>query len=72
MSGNARTAPARVALLQDVAQQAALFSQLMPLGNFDRLEIQLAGSRAVAQAGADRMVFVRVSSLKEKPATQIP
>ena len=63
--------PARVALLREVAQQAARFSQLMPLGNFDRLEIQLAGSRAVAQAGADRMVFVRVSSLKEEPATQI-
>ncbi|MGH7992618.1 MAG: DUF4388 domain-containing protein, partial [Limisphaerales bacterium] len=62
---------ARVALLQDVAQRAVRFSQLMPLGNFDRLEIQLAGSRAVAQAGADRLVFVRVSSLKEKPGTQI-
>ncbi len=60
---------ARVALLQDVAQRAALFNQLMPLGNFDRLEIQLAGSRAVAQAGADRMVFVRVSSTTEKSPT---
>ncbi|HEV2437571.1 MAG TPA: response regulator [Verrucomicrobiae bacterium] len=62
---------ARVALLQDVAQRAALLSQLMPLGNFDRLEIQLANSRVVAQAGADRMVFVRVSSTKEEPPTQI-
>jgi hypothetical protein len=63
--------PARVALLQDVAQRAAFFSQLLPLGNFDRLEIQLADSRAVVQAGADRLVFIRVSSKKEKPATQI-
>jgi len=60
---------ARKALLQDVAQRAALFSQLMPLGKFDRLEIQLAGSRAVAQAGADRMVFIRVSSTTEKSTT---
>ena len=60
--------PARVALLQNVAQQAARLSRLIPLGNFDRLEIQLAGGRAVAQAGADRMVFVRVSSGGEKVA----
>ena len=60
---------ARVALLQNVAQQAARFNQLVPLGNFDRLEIQLAGSRAVAQSKADRMVFVRVSSGNEKSAS---
>ena len=60
-------APARVALLQTVAQQAAFLGQLMPLGNFDRLEIQLANSRAVAQAKADRMIFVRVSTSAENP-----
>ena len=57
---------ARVALLQTVAQQAETLSQLIPLGNFDRLEIQFATGRAVAQARADRMVFVRVSSGGEK------
>ncbi len=62
--------PARVALLQSVAQQAAYFGQLVPLGDFDRLEIQLAGSRAVAQIKADRMVFVRVSTTAAKPATE--
>ena len=62
---------ARVALLQNVAQQAARFNQLVPLGNFDRLEIQLAGSRAVAQLKADRMVFVRVSSTREKSIIRI-
>ena len=62
--------PARVTLLQNVAQRASLFGQLMPLGNFDRLEIQLTGSRAVAQVGPDRMVFVRVSSSMEKSPTQ--
>ena len=64
--------PARVALLQDLAQRAAFISQLIPLGNFDRLEIQLAGSRAVAQTGADRMVFVRVSSPKGNLSTRLP
>jgi CheY-like chemotaxis protein len=54
---------ARLTLLRNVAQQAARLGQLMPLGNFDRLEIQLADGRAVAQARADRMVFIRVSSL---------
>jgi CheY-like chemotaxis protein len=63
-------APARVTLLQNVAQQAAVFGQLVPLGNFDRLEIQLAGSRAVAQVRADRMVFVRVATTGENPTTQ--
>jgi hypothetical protein len=62
---------ARVALLQNVAQQAAALGEGMPLGNFDRLEIQLADSRVVAQARADRMVFVRVSTGGEKPAIQI-
>jgi CheY-like chemotaxis protein len=53
---------ARVALLQNVGQQAALIAQTLPLGNFDRLEIQLAGGRAVAQTRADRLVFVGISN----------
>jgi CheY-like chemotaxis protein len=61
----------RVALLQNLAQQAACFNQLVPLGNFDRLEIQLAGSRAVAQVKADRMVFVRVSTAGKETTVQI-
>jgi CheY-like chemotaxis protein len=64
-------APGRVALLQNLAQQAAYFGQLVPLGNFDRLEIQLAGSRAVAQVRADRMVFVRVSTAGKETTIQI-
>ena len=63
-------AQARVALLQNVAQQAAFFGQLVPLGSFDRLEMQLADSRVVAQVKADRMVFVRVSTDGEKPTTR--
>lgn len=59
-------APARVSFLKDVAKQAALLGQTLPLGNFDRFEIQYAEGRAIAQARADRMVFVRVAS--EPPA----
>jgi CheY-like chemotaxis protein len=51
---------ARVALLMDIGQQAASVGQLLPLGQFDRLEIQLSASRAVAQVNPDRMVFVHV------------
>jgi CheY-like chemotaxis protein len=58
---------ARLGLLQNVAQQAARLKQLMPLGNFDRLEIQLADGRAIAQTRADRMVFIRVSSKAGTP-----
>ncbi len=64
-------ASARVTLLQNVAQQAAFLGQLVPMGNFDRLEIQLAGSRAVAQVKGDRMVFVRVSTDGEKSTIRI-
>jgi CheY-like chemotaxis protein len=53
---------ARVALLKTIAQQAAQFAQILPLGNFDRLEMQLPDGRAVAQVRPDRMVFVRVAN----------
>jgi CheY-like chemotaxis protein len=53
---------ARVALLRQIAQQAAELGKLLPLGNFERLEIQLPDSRAIAQVKPDRMVFVRVAS----------
>jgi CheY-like chemotaxis protein len=52
--------PARVALLQIIARQAAGVAQSLSLGKFDRLEIQLPAGRAVAQVNPDRMVFVQV------------
>jgi CheY-like chemotaxis protein len=55
-------AKARATLLKNVAQQAAQLAQILPLGNFDRLEMQLPDGRAVAQARPDRLVFVRVSN----------
>jgi CheY-like chemotaxis protein len=59
--------PGRVALLKKFSQQAGRFTQILPLGNFDRLELQLPDGRAIAQAKPDRMVFVRVAN---NPANQ--
>jgi Domain of unknown function (DUF4388) len=53
-------ANARVALLMEIGQQAARVGRLLPVGKFDRLEIQLPNSRAVAQVKPSRMVFVHV------------
>jgi CheY-like chemotaxis protein len=53
-------ANARVALLMEIGQQAARVGRLLPVGKFDRLEIQLPTSRAVAQVKPSRMVFVHV------------
>jgi alpha-galactosidase len=58
---------ARVSLLQSINRQAASLNALLSLGNFDRLEIQLEDSRAVAQLWSDRMVFVRVATDESKP-----
>lgn len=63
-------AQARMQWLQAVAQQAALLNQTCALGIFDRLELQFANSRAVAQAREDRLVFVRVAALDAKPGTE--
>ena len=53
-------AQARMQWLMAVAQQAAMFNATCSLGQFDRLEIVHAGSRVVAQAREDRLVYVRV------------
>jgi hypothetical protein len=57
---------ARVEHLKKIAAQAAELAKLLPLGNFDRLEMQFSDGRAVAQARADRLVFVRTL---HEPAT---
>ena len=53
---------ARVALLQRIAQQAAQLAQMLPLGTFDRVEMQFTDGRAIAQAWSDRLVFVRTAN----------
>ena len=47
--------------LLTVANQAALLTQILPLGEFDRLEMNLSDGRAVGQANTDRLVFVRAT-----------
>jgi CheY-like chemotaxis protein len=54
-------AQTRVRLLQNIAYHAAQLAQILPLGNFDRLEMQLANERIIAQARPDRLVYVRVA-----------
>lgn len=51
---------ARMALLLEIGQQAVRVGRLLPLGKFDRLEIQLPNSRAVAQVKPNRKIFVHV------------
>ncbi len=54
-------AQTRVRLLQNIAYHAEQLAQILPLGNFDRLEMQLANERIVAQSRPDRLVYVRVA-----------
>jgi len=55
-------APGRIVLLQNIAQQTALLSKTLPLGNFERLEILQPDHRTVAVFSHDHMVFVRSAS----------
>jgi CheY-like chemotaxis protein len=55
--------PGRVLLLKNIGRQAEQLARILPLGNFDRLELQLPDGRAIAQARSDRLVFVAVSNL---------
>ena len=53
---------ARVAFLKMVAGLADRFGQELPLGKFDRIEIQNAGGRCIAQVHANRMILVRMAA----------
>jgi CheY-like chemotaxis protein len=57
----------RVELLKKISQYAARLGRLLPLGKFDRVEIQLFDSRAVAQVNTDRMIFVQVATENKNP-----
>jgi hypothetical protein len=63
-----RDASTRVKLLQHIAQQTTQLGQWLPLGSFDRLEIQLAIGRVVVQAKPDRMILVRTAPTTAKPS----
>jgi CheY-like chemotaxis protein len=53
---------ARVAHLKRIAKRAAALAKVLPLGEFDRVELLYADGRAVAQARPDRLVFVRTAT----------
>ena len=56
-------APGRVVLLQSVSRQSGQMKSALDMGEFDRVEWQLADGRAIAQTRSDRMIFVRVANL---------
>ena len=61
-------AHARMTFLLTVANQAALLTQILPLGEFDRLEMNLSDGRAVGQANTDRLIFIRATHGKSAAA----
>ncbi len=60
-------ASSRVELLKKISQYGARLGRLLPLGKFDRLEIQLHDARIISQVKSDRMVFVQVAAENGKP-----
>jgi CheY-like chemotaxis protein len=55
-------APAHVNWLQSVEKESTKLGSLLALGNFDRLETQLAEGRAISLFRGGKFVFVRVST----------
>ncbi len=49
----------RIRLLQQIEQQSAMLSKLLPAGRFDRAEILTSDSRIVCQIQPDMRLFVR-------------
>jgi hypothetical protein len=53
-------APGRTAWLQSVAQQAGELGNILPLGQFDRMDISFARTRIVSRFRAGSLVYLRV------------
>lgn len=51
----------RVSFLEFVSQKARLIAEALPLGEFDRLEVNAVNTRVVAQVQAERALFLRAS-----------
>ena len=58
---NCPDAPGRAAVLKKISQLSARFAQTLPLGTFDRTELQLSAGRAIALIRPDRLIYVRVA-----------
>jgi CheY-like chemotaxis protein len=55
-------ADGRAGFLKALAVMSERFAQELPMGKFDRVEVQNAGGRCIAQVHTDRMVFVRMAA----------
>jgi CheY-like chemotaxis protein len=64
-----RQATERIRFLEFVSQRAQQLGQGLPLGPFDRLEIESAQTRAITQIQADRTVFVSRTLVPVGPAS---
>ena len=53
-------AAGRTAWLQSVAQQAGELGKILPLGQFDRMDVSFAHTRIVSRFRADSLVYMRV------------
>jgi len=60
----------RVGLLEFLSQKARQLVQGLPLGDFDRLEVNGVSYRVVAQVQPDRALFVRTSRVKSEDASE--
>ena len=60
----------RVGLLEFLSQKARQLVQGLPLGDFDRLEVNGASYRVVAQVQPDRALFVRTSRVTAEDASE--
>ena len=61
-------AAGRVELLQAISHSATRLGQLLPLGNFSRVEVQCQDSRAVMRTAPDRLIFVRFAGENATPS----
>ena len=58
---NCPDVPGRAVMLIKISELGTRFAQPLPLGTFDRVELQLSVGRAIALIRSGRMVFVRVT-----------
>lgn len=61
---------ARVGLLEVIGQKARQLAQRLPLGTFDRLEINGESGRVIAQVHSDRALFLRTSVVPIAPPAE--
>ena len=59
-------AAARLKLMQEISQHAEPLTTFLQIGKLDRVEIELPDGRAILQARADRMIFIRMANPEEK------